>query len=140
MPSLLFFFFIFNTVPILTKKKNKLLFKLISFFTMSLYNLKSNWQSVMRTVFLNYHLACGFIIITMTFFFLYLSLVVWYLMVSNLHSTFSIHWTNPSYCGVDLSKDCGFLKSTIVIWVDVRAILKTGWEVTTGACGNATGI
>lgn len=75
----LLFSFHFQHSSILTKKKkkkkgiNKLLFKLFSFFTMSLYNLKSNWQSVMRTVFLNYHLAHGFIIITMTFFFPFIS-------------------------------------------------------------------
>lgn len=55
--------------------------------------------------------------------------MVWFLMVSNFCSTLSVHWTYSSHCDVDLSTNCGFLKSSIEISENVRAHLKT-W------CGN----
>lgn len=105
-------------------KKKQTCFLDSFYASLCLFNLKSNWQSVTRTVFLNYHLGFAFIIIK--WFFPYLSLVVCYLMESNLCSTLCVHWTNPSHCD-GLSANYRFLKSTIIIWVNITANLKT-WD------------
>lgn len=102
-----------------------MLFKLIWYFTMSLCNFRSNWQVIENNI-LKLSLS------PQTYnkyydFSLYLILVVWYLTVSNLCSSLSIHWTSLPHCDGDLSTDCGFLKSTTVTLVNIRASLKT-WD------------
>lgn len=94
---------------------------------MSLCNLKSNWQSVYENSILKFSLS-PWVHSNYNDSFLYISLVVCYLMVSNLCSALSVQWTNPPHCDLDLSTDCGLLKSAILIWVSVRASLKS-WEV-----------
>ena len=71
---------------------------------MSLCNLKSNWQSIKRTVLLNYHLALGFIIVTLfcfcfCFFFLsYLSGMIFHGFKFLFHIICSLNIFIPLWC------------------------------------------
>ena len=106
---------------------------------MSLCNLKSNWQSIKRTVLLNYHLALGFIIVTLIFFFSYLTLVVdfsWF-QVSVSHYLFTEH-IHPTVMLIYL-QTVGSWNPQLKSQRMSEPIWKHGVEMTTGASGDVTG-